>query len=104
VKPVRLAPETVAELSEATAWYELQALGLGEEFLNEFEVLLRLIESRPKSFPRLLDTAPELITRRALLSRFPYSAVFIELLTEIRIVAVAHVKRRPGYWLNRVGK
>ncbi|MDO8433570.1 MAG: hypothetical protein Q7S58_14290 [Candidatus Binatus sp.] len=104
MKSVRLAPETVAELSEAAAWYESQRPGLAEDFLNEFEAVLRLIETRPASFPRLLDAAPDLNIRRAPLSRFPYSAVFIELPAEIRIVAVAHLKRRPGYWLNRVGK
>ena len=104
MKPVRLAPEAVAELSEAATWYESQRSGLAEDFLNEFEAVLTLIESRPASFPKLLDTAPHLNIRRALLSRFPYSAVFVELLAEIRVVAVAHLKRHPGYWLHRVDK
>ncbi len=104
MKLVRLAREALAELSDAAAWYESQRPGLAEDFLDEFEAVLRLIETRPASFPRLLDAAPDLNIRRALLERFPYSAVFIELSTEIRIVAVAHLRRRPGYWLNRVGK
>ena len=104
MKPARLAPETIAELGEAAAWYESQRPELAEDFLEEFEGVLRLIETRPASFPRLLDAAPDLIIRRALLSRFPYSAVFVELPAETRILAVAHCKRRPGYWLNRVGK
>ena len=45
---------------------------------------------------------PDLDTRRAMLPRFPYGVVFLELGTEIRILAVAHAKRQPGYWLNRV--
>ncbi|MCP4594404.1 MAG: hypothetical protein GY842_27045 [bacterium] len=40
--------------------------------------------------------------RRASLSRFPYALVFIELDEEIRVLAVAHDKRRPGYWLDRL--
>jgi hypothetical protein len=28
--------------------------------------------------------------------------VFMETEREIRVLAVAHLKRRPGYWLNRV--
>jgi toxin ParE1/3/4 len=71
-------------------------------FLEEFEAILRSIESRPALFPCLLDTSPELNLRRALLPRFPYASIFIELPSEIRILAVAHVKRRPGYWLNRI--
>jgi hypothetical protein len=50
----------------------------------------------------LFDTPPELKIRRALMPRFPYSAVFPELPSEIRIVARAHLKRRPRYWLHRV--
>jgi len=102
MKPARLAPEAVTELADAAVWYELRSRGLAGKFLQEFETVLRLIESRPASFPRLLDTSPELKIRRALLPRFPYASIFIELPSEIRIVAVAHVKRRPGYWLNRI--
>ena len=102
MKLARLAPEAVAELAEAAAWYESRRPELARQFLREFETILRVIESRPSTFPRLLDTSPELSIRRALLPRFPYASVFLELASEIRIVAVAHVKRRPGYWLNRV--
>jgi toxin ParE1/3/4 len=102
MKPARLSPEAVAELAEATAWYESRWPELGKRFLEQFETVLRLIESRPASFPRLLDTAPELNIRRALLPRFPYASISLELTSEIRIVAVAHVRRKPGYWLNRV--
>ena len=39
---------------------------------------------------------------RALLPKFPYGLVSVELAGEVRIVAVAHSKRQPGYWLDRV--
>jgi len=102
MKPARLAAEAVVELSEAAAWYESQREGLGEELLREFEVALAAIESRHSAFPRLLGISSDLNVRRALLPRFPYAAVFMELPSEIRILAVAHAKRRPKYWLNRV--
>jgi len=41
-------------------------------------------------------------TRRVVLSRFPYIVVFRETVTEIEIVAVAHGRRRPGYWRERL--
>ena len=102
MKPVRLAPEAVTELAEAAAWYDSRAAGLGLRFLEEFETVLRSLEMRPSSFPRLLDTSPDLNIRRALFPRFPYSAVFLELPSDTRIIAVAHLKRRSEYWLNRV--
>jgi plasmid stabilization system protein ParE len=41
-------------------------------------------------------------TQRIVLSRYPYSIVFRERLHDIRIVAIAHAKRRPGYWTKRL--
>ena len=49
-----------------------------------------------------MKTAADLVIRRALLPRFPYALGFLELQTEIRILAIAHAKRHPDYWLNRV--
>ena len=46
--------------------------------------------------------AVDLEVRRALLPRFPYALVFLELQTEIRVLVVAHAKRNPDYWLNRL--
>ncbi len=41
-------------------------------------------------------------TQRLVLGHYPFSIVFRELLHEIQIVAVAHAKRRPGYWAFRL--
>ena len=41
-------------------------------------------------------------SRPLFLSRFPYALVFLELKTEIRVLAVAHAKRDPDYWLKRL--
>src|SRR2546426_530093 len=89
-------------LKDALQLPDDQRAGLVVELLDEFERTLVLIASRPSSFPRLLDMPPDLSIRRALLPRFPYALVFMELGGEVRVLAVAHVKRQPGYWLNRV--
>ena len=99
---VRLSPEAVDELVEATLWYRARRPGLESEFLAEVGRVLPLIQRSPASFPRLLDVPTDLVIRRTLLPRFPYAVVFIDLRTELRVLAVAHTKRRPGYWLNRV--
>jgi len=41
-------------------------------------------------------------TRRVVLNRFPYLVVFRETTSEIEVVAVAHGRRRPGYWRERL--
>jgi hypothetical protein len=65
--------------------------------------VLPLIGSSPTAFPRLLHLPADLVIRRALLPRFPYAVIFMDLGEHIRVLAVAHAKRRPGYWLDRVG-
>jgi len=102
VSVVRLAAEAVDELAEVAGWYRGRRPGLDVEFLAEVERVLPLIESAPTAFSRLLDLLPDLQIRRALLPRFPYAMIFMDLGTEIRVLAVAHAKRRPGYWLDRV--
>lgn len=102
MKPVSLSPEAVAELIEAASWYETRQPGLAVKFLQEIDQAQHAIQSRPLSFPRLANTAVDLEIRRALLPRFPYALVFLELQTEIRVLAIAHAKRHPDYWLNRL--
>ena len=104
MKAVRLSDEAIDELLEAAAWYRRRRPGLDSEFLAEVDRVLPLIESSPSSFPRLLDLPRDLVIRRALLPRFPYAVIFMDLGEHIRVLAVAHAKRRPGYWLDRVGK
>ena len=100
--PVQFAPEVPDELAEAALWYEARRQGLGTEFLSEVETVLPLIRRRPRSFPLLRDVDPMLEIRWALLPRFPYALVFLVREEELRVLAVAHAKRRPGYWLSRV--
>jgi toxin ParE1/3/4 len=103
VKDVRLSEEAIDELLEAAVWYRARRPGLESQFLTEVDRLLPLFGSSPASFPRLLDLPEDLVIRRALLPRFPYAVVFMDLGEHIRVLAVAHAKRRPGYWLDRVG-
>jgi hypothetical protein len=102
VTPVRFAPEVWGELAEAVLWYEARNEGLGLDLLAEIEVTLPLVGDRPRSFPRLQDVRAAVEIRRALLARFPYALVFLVRPGEVRVLAVAHAKRRPGYWLSRV--
>ena len=102
MKLVSLSPEAVLELAEAASWYETRQPGLAIRFLQEIDQAQQAIQSRPLSFARLANTAVDLVVRRALLPRFPYALVFLELQTEIRVLAIAHTKRHPDYWLNRI--
>lgn len=102
VKSVRLSSEALQELAEAASWYETRQPGLAIRFLEDMDRAQQAIQSRPQSFPLLANMAVDLAIRRTLLPRFPYALVFFELPTEIRVLAIAHAKRHPHYWLNRL--
>ena len=99
---LRLAPETLDELADAALWYEARRGGLGREFLDAIEALLPIIARRPRSFPRLADFDDPLEVRRALVGRFPFAIVYLVRAQDIHVLAVAHTKREPGYWLYRL--
>ncbi len=90
------------ELRSAAHWYDAKRAGLGSEFLEALDVALKRITSSPNQGGRLPGADPRSPFRRILLARFPYVVVFVEVEDAIRVLAVMHAKRRPGYWLGRV--
>jgi plasmid stabilization system protein ParE len=102
VKPVRVEPEAKEELAAAAAWYEERREGLGRELMAEVDAVFGAIARSPSRFPLYPRVAPELRVRRAATRRFPYSIAFIELATVVRVLAIAHERRRPGYWAARL--
>ena len=97
MKPAQFHPEAQAELDEAVAFYETSAPGLGIDLRKDIESATRRIQETPARWSPF-----DKQTRRFLIRRFPYSVIYLELLDCIVIVAVAHHKRRPGYWHERV--
>lgn len=96
--PVRIHRLASRELAEAVNWYELKRPGLGAELFDEVsESIARLAQNPESGGPMSADHR----TRRLLMTRFPYHLVYRVRPTEIVVVAVAHVKRRPEYWRHR---
>ncbi len=42
--------------------------------------------------------------RKLVLTRFPYFLIYSFFPDLLRVVAVAHARRRPGYWRSRVSR
>ena len=97
-RAIRISEPAAEELSEAVRWYEARRGGLGGEFFDAVVTTLGLIASHPEIGARELSAAR---TRRVLVSRFPYQVVYRLSESELVVVAVAHSKRRPGYWKHR---
>jgi plasmid stabilization system protein ParE len=96
VKRATFHAEAEAELVAAAAISEAELPGLGVEFIAEVERATHAVVSYPKighRFSRRL--------RRVLVRRFPYGLLYRIEAGAIRIVAVAHVRRRPGFWRQR---
>lgn len=90
-------PAALRELQDAAAFYsESATVDLGREFLGEFENSIERLRSNPQIAPVYRGTK-----RRYLLRRFPYSIIFHVVSEELRVIAVAHQRRRPGYWTGR---
>lgn len=101
-KPIRFAREARRELLEAGAWYQRHRRGLRDVFLAAVEEALERVGRIGPHIARVPGVAPALPVRRVLVHRFPYAIVFIELPTRIRVLAIAHQRRRPGYWRGRL--
>jgi plasmid stabilization system protein ParE len=81
----------------AHAWYKRKSEQAADGFYQEMIPAIDRVHEWPRLYPPYLYG-----TQRAVLVRYPFSIVYRELLHEIQIVAVAHAKRRPGYWSNRL--
>lgn len=105
MKPVVFEPDAEAELYEAARWYEARKRGLGTGLLDEVDAANRAIEDQPRRFPAVAMSgrSGDAEVRRVVLQRFPYALVFVVLPKVIAVVAVAHTRREPGYWRDRVG-
>lgn len=93
---LQIHPLAETELAETAQFYEARLRGLGETFLVEVGRCFDRAREAPESgllcFGRF---------RRLLVRRFPYSVIYEILPDEVLIVAVAHQRRKPGYWRRR---
>jgi toxin ParE1/3/4 len=92
-----LAPEAEAELAEAASFYAVQAgRSVGLAFIAEFERVATMLSMNPG-----IGTPTHRGRQSMPLRRFPYSVIYREDADGIRIGAIAHHSRRPGYWRKR---
>lgn len=97
MKSYTFHPEAEAEANAAFEHYWTKSAGAAFGFFEELREAYRGLQVCPQICPPYLHG-----TRCKLLERFPFSVVFRERLHDIQIVAVAHAKRRPGYWAKRL--
>ena len=97
IRPIRPAKPASEELTAAVRWYERQRPGLGGDFFDAIRETLDRIAETPEAGSNFSGLG----ARRMLVAGFPYQIVYHQRPTEIVVVAIAHLKRRPGYWKTR---
>ena len=85
------------ELLDARDYYDELVFGLGRKFILEIEYVLKRIRSNPLEFPVYFNEF-----RIALLRKFPFPIIFRIDRGRIYILAIAHQKRKPKYYANRL--
>ena len=92
----RFHGEARLEFLDSVAYYEAIQVGLGERFRQSVEAAVALVVSFP-----FAGSPYKHGTRRVFPKKFPFSIVYMVGGNEIVIFAVAHFKRKPGYWKIR---
>lgn len=88
--------EAVIDAEEAARWYAERSPSAAIRFSLELDDAETAILDRPEAWP-----AVGAENRHYLLRRFPFSVVYPVEPLKVVIVAVAHARRRPGYWKHR---
>jgi toxin ParE1/3/4 len=88
-------PLAADEAEAAERWYRERNESAATRFRVELDRAVELIAERPEAAPPYVGNA-----RRFLLRRFPFFVVYQVFNQRIRVVAVAHARRRPLYWLQ----
>src|SRR3954454_10729808 len=89
--------EASEEIEEAAKWYGRRSPAAEVAFLADLDHALAAVLDAPHRWTRFVDG-----TSRYVFSKFPYSLIYFVDDSVVVIVAVAHDKRRPGYWRGRL--
>jgi plasmid stabilization system protein ParE len=94
---IRFFLEASEEIEDAANWYGRRSPAAQISFLRDVDHAIAAIVDAPQRWTSYIDG-----TRRYIFRKFPYSMVYFVDEGTVLIVAVAHEKRRPGYWRGRL--
>lgn len=96
MKPVILEPAALKEVDKALAVSRSP---------TKFQKVLNAAYAAIANNPQIAAPIGRSPIRQYILKqRIPYSLIYREDATQIKVVAFAHHKRRPGYWKYRLRK
>ncbi len=97
MKPHAFHPEAEQEYAQAARYYAEVDPDLAGRFHDEMERLIKDVRGNPKRFRQFDPPAQQHFG-----NGFPYAVIYVEQSDRIWILAMMHMKRRPGYWKKRV--
>ncbi|MFA6286602.1 MAG: type II toxin-antitoxin system RelE/ParE family toxin [Opitutaceae bacterium] len=97
MKPWFFEDGAEADFAEALAFYREESEALAGRLYDEINRLITDVCAAPRLY-RVVATP----VRRHFSETFPYAILYVEREDHIAILAVAHFKRRPGYWRERL--
>lgn len=99
---LRFHPEALRELAEAVAFHENERVGYGGLLFDEVARRIGQAAQFPRSGTPVGGFAEHYDVRQFALQRFRYLVVVAIIRGERMVMAVAHTRRRPGYWRDRI--
>ena len=91
-----IRPRARLQIAEAIDWYDTQAAGRGDDFLNAIEEVINSIGSNPYQYQVLRGEL-----RRAVLRRFPYLIIYAISGDEVVVLRCVHARRDPRRSLSQ---
>ena len=99
---VGIRHEAGIEFAQAIRHYDAIEVSLGVRLQNDIADSIEHLAAAGFDGPPIRRRRDGRTFRRLLLSDFPYSIVYVADTSEVIVIAFAHTRRRPGYWLTRV--
>jgi len=99
VTKLRFLPEAAGELLTEVSYYSAIRVGLGIQFADAVEAAISIVLTNPNA-----GSPAQRGTRRRIVKDFPFSIIYRPSDAEILIVALAHHRRKPGYWKQRTSR
>lgn len=96
--PIKVSfhPQAAGEVEAARQWYAERSPLAARAFIAEIELAMERVQEAPQRWLRYGKGA-----RRYIMPRFPFSVIYRMKGEMIEVVAVAHHRRKPGYWKAR---
>ena len=96
-RQIAFHPAAIEEGVEAARWYRLRSRRAAQRLVREITQALNRIADAPQRWP----AGPQ-GTRKVRLPCFPFSIIYRDTGETVQILAIAHARRRPGYWKQRL--